>query len=188
MRAFLRDTLVTIVVAIVIFLLLQATLQSSIVVGGSMEPNFEDGQRLLINKAVYHFHEPERGDVIVFQQADSKLDYIKRITGLPGESVEIKSSTVYIHKGDKVITLDEPYIKEPAGRNFRGNTIPEKHYFVLGDNRNNSNDSRNDWLVQRKEIIGKVWLSIWPPSQWGVIPHYSLDEQLTPTELLPQLP
>ena len=190
MRAFLREILVIIIVAVVIFVLLQTTIQSFVVVGASMQPGFEQGQRLLINKAVYRFSEPQRGDVIVFHPPNNqRADYIKRIIGLPGESVEIKQGTVYIHTEDgNVLSLDEPYIKEAPSSPFKGRTIPENEYFVLGDNRNNSNDSRNDWTSPRENIIGKAWLSIWPPSQWGLITHYSLQEQLTSTKLLPQLP
>jgi len=141
-----------------------------------MEPNLQERQRILINKVVYAFHEPERGDVIVFHPPNNRqADYIKRIIGLPGESVEIKQGTVYIHKDGNILPLDEPYIKEQLTRTFDGDPIPQDEYFVLGDNRNNSNDSRSGWTVKREDIIGKAWLSIWPP---GLIPNYSLEEQL----------
>jgi len=142
-----------------------------------MEPGFEEGQRLLINKVVYKFYEPERGDVIVFHPTNNRrADYIKRIIALPNESVEIKDGEVYIHQNGKVSVLAEPYIKEPPSRDFRGDIIPEDEYFVLGDNRNNSNDSRNGWTVRRQNIIGKAWLKIWPPGEWGLVPNYPLEE------------
>jgi signal peptidase I len=142
-----------------------------------MQPNFEEGERLVINKLVYRLHQPERGDVIVFHPpGNQQADYIKRVIGLPDESVEIKGGKVYIHKEDgNVEQLVEPYITELATRDFRGDKIPENEYFVLGDNRNHSNDSRNFGSVSREKIIGKAWLSIWPPSEWGVVPDYSLD-------------
>lgn len=179
MRVFLRDALGTIIGAIVIFLLLQVTFQSSIIVGSSMEPNFEDGQRLLVNKAVYHFHEPERGDVIVFNPPHTQQgDFIKRIIGLPDESVEIKEGTVYIYKNDEVLSLGEQaYIKDPPHYTFSQKEIPENNYFVLGDNRDNSNDSHHGWTVAREEIIGKAWLLIWPPDKWGLVPNHSPQEQ-----------
>jgi len=139
-----------------------------------MEPNFEEGQRLLINKIVYIFHQPERGDVIIFQPSNSGADYIKRIIALPGDTVEIKGGAVYIN-GSK---LDEPYIKDPPNYTFHQKTIPENEYFVLGDNRNNSNDSHTGWTVPDENIIGKAWLSIWPPSEWGLAHNYSFEEQL----------
>ncbi|MFC1908133.1 signal peptidase I [Chloroflexota bacterium] len=176
MKVFLRHILVTVIAAVAIFFLLQATVQSSIVVGSSMQPNFEEGQRLLVNKAVYAFHPPERGDVIIFQHGSAGKDYIKRIIGLPSEEVEIREGTVYIYKGGEVFPLDEyAYIDNPLKYTFQRNAIPVDNYFVLGDNRNNSNDSHNGWTVSRQDIIGKAWISVWPPSEWGLIPNYSYD-------------
>ncbi len=188
MKAFLRDILTTLVIAAVIVLGIQATLQSFIVDGPSMNYSFQDGQRVLVSKVAYHFrigneivhrfHEPERGDVIIFRAPDNeRTDYIKRIIGLPGESVEIKDGIVYIHKEDgKVVPLDEPYVTKQARLPFKGDTIPENEYFVLGDNRNNSGDSRNGWTSPRQDIIGKAWLSIWPPERWGLAANYPLEE------------
>jgi len=182
MKAILREVALTLVLAVVIFFGLQFTIQSFVIVGSSMYPNFQDGERLLINKVVYKLHQPERGDVIIFHpHSNLQADYIKRVIGLPGESVEIKDGVVYIHEGGgDVFPLDEPYIKEPAVNNFVGDKIPEGEYFVLGDNRNNSNDSRSAsvGMVPKKDIIGKAWLLIWPPSKWGLVPHYPLEEQL----------
>ena len=97
--------------------------------------------------------------------------------GLPGESVEIRQGTVYIHKKDgSILLLDEPYIKEPPAYNFQQKKIPENEYFVLGDNRNNANDSHNGWTLKREDIIGRAWISIWPPSTWGFAPNYSFEK------------
>ena len=189
MRAFVRDTLTTLIMAAVIVFGLQAMVQSFVVDGPSMNPNFQNGQRLLVskvaydfrvgNKIIYHFHEPRRGDVIVFHPPSNQQDdYIKRIIGLPGESVEIKEGTVYIYKEDgNVLLLDEPYITEAARLTFKRDTIPKNEYFVLGDNRNNSSDSRNGWTLPRQNIIGKAWLSIWPPEKLGLASNYTFQEQ-----------
>lgn len=143
-----------------------------------MEPNFEEGQRVLVNKVVYSFHEPERGDVIIFHPPpphDSKTTpFIKRIIGLPGETIEIKNGAVYVNGSQ----LHEPYIDEPPSYTFPEYKIPEDNYFVLGDNRNKANDSHTGWTVPRQNIIGKAWLSIWPPDRWGVVAHYPLQQQL----------
>ncbi len=173
MKSFVRQTLITILLAIVIFLLLQMTLQSSVVVGSSMEPNFVPGQRLVVNKLAYKFSEPERGDVIILHPpANVQVDYIKRIVALPGDTVEVRGGVVYIYGRP----LDEKdYIVEPPGYTLKPLEVPEGYYFVLGDNRNNSNDSHTGWLLPRENIIGKAWLSIWPPNDWGVVPTYSLD-------------
>jgi signal peptidase I len=174
-RTFLREIVGTIILALVIFVLLQTAFQTFIVIGNSMEPSLQWTQRLLINKAAYHFHEPERGDVIVFHPVDQQQDdYIKRIIALPGDTVEIEKETVYVNG----TPLDEPYIKEPPNYTMYQKEVPDDNYFVLGDNRNNSNDSHNGWTVPRENIIGKAWLSIWPPNQWGIVADYSLPEQL----------
>lgn len=176
MRHLLRDILAPIILAIAIFFLLQALIPSFIVMSPSMEPSFQAKHRILISKVVYYFHEPERGDIITFYPHGNReaIPFIKRIIGLPGEFIEIKQGIVYIHKKDgNVLPLDEPYIKEAPKYPFKGDTIPENEYFVLGDNRNNSSDSRTGWTVNREDIIGKAWLSIWPPSEWGLAPNYS---------------
>ena len=180
MRTFLRDTLTTLILAAVIFFGLQFTIQHSVVISPSMVPSLQVKQHLIINKVVYKFHEPERGDVIVFHPVNSQQgDFIKRIIGLPGESVEIKEGTVYIHKKDgSVFPLDEPYVTDQAKYPFEGDTIPENEYFVLGDNRNNSDDSRSGWTLPRQNIVGKAWLSIWPRDRWGLAPNYPLQEQI----------
>lgn len=179
MKTFLREVLGTLVMAVAIFLIIQATLQSSVVVGFSMEPNLHNEQRVLINKVVYSFHVPERGDIVVFTPPGSLAsdnDYIKRIIGLPGEVVEIKDGVIYVHQEDgNVLVLDEgEYIHESIRGSFMSDTIPPDSYFVLGDNRNNSNDSRGGWTVLRQDIVGKAWLSIWPITEWGLAPNYAL--------------
>ena len=181
MRAFSRDILLIVVAAVVISLLIQTTVQKSSVDGYSMEPSLQDGQQLLINKVVYYFHEPERGDIIILHPpppySPKTTPFIKRIIALPGDTIEVKNGAVYVN-GSK---LDEPYIKEPPTYNFQQKKIPENEYFVLGDNRNNASDSHNGWTVPRQNIIGKAWLSIWPPGKWGLVPNYSLNEQLEST-------
>jgi len=175
MSRILRDILITLALAVAIFFLLHLTLQSFVVVEHCMEPNLHEGERLLVNKVVYNFHDPERGDVIILDPPfETDEVYIKRIIGLPGDTVEVKDGAVYIN-GTK---LDEPYIKEPPHYTYGPEEIPEGEYFVLGDNRNNANDSHKWGTVPGENIIGKVWLVFWPFSEWGVVEHYPLGEQL----------
>jgi len=181
MKSFLRETLITLILAIIIFVGLQAAIGSRIIPSSSMEPTLIIGERLITSKVSYAFHEPERGDIIVFHPPDQPEDstpYIKRIIGLPGESLEIEDGIVYIHQGDEVYPLDEPYTMEPTIRDYEGEIIPENEYFVLGDNRNVSGDSRTGWTVPRENIISKGWVVIWPPSKWGFVPHYTLEAQI----------
>ena len=176
MRPLFRDILITLALAAAIFFLLHITLQSFVVVERCMEPNFQEGERLLVNKVVYHFHDPERGDVIILHPPfDPELVYIKRIIALPRETVEIKDGAVYVN-GTKLDEKD--YIKEPPAYTFPLTEIPEGEYFVLCDNRNNANDSHKWGTVPRENIIGKAWLSFWPLSEWGLVPRYPLEEQL----------
>lgn len=179
MRIFLREVLITLLLAVVAFFILQTTVQTFIVIGPSMEPTLENGQRLLVNRVVYKLHEPERGDVIVFHPPESvNADYIKRIIGIPGDRIEVKKGAVYLN-GTK---LKEEYVKDKPSYISILRELSDGEYFVLGDNRNHSNDSHNDWTVPRQNIIGKAWLSIWPQEKWGIISPYPLSEQLDSTE------
>jgi signal peptidase I len=176
MKVLLREIAITLILAIVIFLGLQATVQSFVIVEQCMEPNFHEGERLLVNKVVYHFTDPKRGDVILLHPPLApEAVYIKRVIALPGDSVEVKDGAVYVN-GTK---LDESaYLKEPPNYTFSLMKVPENEYFVLGDNRNIANDSHKGWTVPRKNIIGKAWFSFWPPGEWGPVHHYPLEEQL----------
>lgn len=170
MKSQLHQVLAVVLIAVGVFFLLRVTIQSFVVVGSSMEPNLEDGQRLLVNKVVYRLREPQRGEVIVFHPPTGKsVDFIKRIIALPGDTIEITDGAVYINDS----AIDEPYIQAAPSYTMAKKEILEGEYFVLGDNRNNSNDSHSWGEVPQQNIIGKAWLSIWPP---GSIAHYDLQE------------
>jgi signal peptidase I len=142
-----------------------------------MQPNFEENQRIIVNKLAYAFGEPQRGDVIIFKPPFNDMNYIKRVIGLPGEAIEVKNGITYIYKTDgTILILDEPYEAETPTLSYAKQTVPDNHYYVMGDNRNNSNDSRNGWTVPAENIIGKAWLSIWPPDRWGLALNYPFPE------------
>ena len=177
MKTFLREILITIILALAIFFAARGTIQTYEVFMTSMEPNFHEGQRVVVNKAVYWgwVGEPERGDVIIFKAPNgTDEDFIKRVIGLPGDMVEVRGRAVYVND----VKLDEPYIMSPPNYTVMKKKVPEGKYFVLGDNRNQSNDSHNGWYVDRSEIHGKAWLSTWPPNLWGVVPEYPLNNQI----------
>jgi signal peptidase I len=168
------ETAIVVLFAIILFVGLRITIQSYIVYGPSMQPNYWEDEWIIVNKLDYKFNAPQTGDIIVFTPpiASSK-PFIKRIIGLPGETVQIKSGVVYVHKVDgSVVKMDEPYIKEPFYTDYNSGVIPADSYFVMGDNRNNSTDSRYGWFVSKDKIIGKAWLSIWPPHLWGTAPYF----------------
>ena len=171
MRAFFREVLIIIVLALAIFALLQVAVQNFRVEGSSMEPSIHEGQYILVNKAVYFFRFPERGEVIILHAPNtSGQDYIKRVIGIPGDTVEVSKGVVYLNG----TPLAEPYIKEPPAYILSRCQVPPEHYFVLGDNRNNSADSHNGWFLSRKSIVGKAWICLWPPYSWGLAPNYQI--------------
>jgi len=173
MRFKLREILVVVLLAAVIFLLLQSTLQSFKVEGFSMEPSFHHGQYLVVVKAVYWFGDPQRGEVIVFRSLENPdRDLIKRVIALPGETVEIKEGKVYIDGAP----LEEDYILEEPQYTYPSRQVPPDLYFVLGDNRNSSSDSHVWGMLPGEYIIGKAWLCYWPLSEWQLIPNYSFEQ------------
>jgi len=166
----LRELVETLILTLVIFLLIRFAVQNFRIEGYSMEPNFHDGQFLFVNKLVYMLGKPERGDVIVFVPPTSaSRDYIKRVIGLPGDKVEIINGTVYIN--DQV--LNEAYPLNPATYSMPPLIVPPDEYFVLGDNRNFSSDSHSWGTVPASKIIGRAWISYWPPQLIGFVPTYS---------------
>ncbi|MFN8423647.1 MAG: signal peptidase I [Anaerolineae bacterium] len=142
---------------------------STIVEGSSMEPNFFSDEWVMVNKLAYRFGAPQRGDVIVFHAPDAvDKDYIKRVIGLPGETVQVREGAVYVDG----LPIQEPWLPRADRTAFGPYRVPEGHVFVLGDNRPESSDSRL-WPVAglgEERIVGKVWLSVWPRRAWGVVP------------------
>lgn len=150
-------------VFVVSFVIRTYVVQPFIIDGQSMEPNFHNNQFIMTAKASYHLHSPKRGDVIVFHSPyDYDVYFIKRIIGLPGETVEIKNGQVFIDS--KV--LDEKYIPEnfktylTSSSETLKETVGNDEYFVLGDNRDNSYDSRYWGLLSRDKIVGKYWTTL----------------------------
>ena len=147
--------------------------QRTRVSGHSMEATLHDGDNLIVYKLSYHFREPNRFEIILFPYRHKENTYyIKRIIGLPGETVQVKDGYVYIN-GEK---LDENYgleVMEDAGIAAEPIELGEDEYFVLGDNRNHSSDSRDPsvGILHRDELIGRAWVRIWPLDSIGVIPH-----------------
>jgi signal peptidase I len=158
---FFRDIIAPILVGLAVFALFQVTVGSFKVYGSSMLPTIEEGD----------YSEPQRGDIIVLHSPrENNTDLIKRVIALPGDTVEIKDNTVFIND----TPLIEPYTMEPPHYLVPREEIPTDHYFVLGDNRNNSSDSHRGWTVPRENIVGKTWITYWPPYRWGATKHYKL--------------
>ncbi len=161
-----QELVLTFLPALVLALLINHFVaQTTYVLGQSMEPNLRDDEHLLIEKLSYRFGTPERGDVVVIQVDYSEIPLIKRVIGLPGETVEVRDSQLYI---DGQLTA-EPYLTDPLQRNFGPATVPEGYVFVMGDNRNNSNDSRYFGAIPMDQILGRAWVSYWPLQEVGLV-------------------
>jgi signal peptidase I len=168
-----REILETLFLTALIFLGVRVLVQNYKVEGFSMEPTLDDGQYLLINKIGEHFHQPERGDIIVFQYPlDPTKSFVKRVIGVPGDTVEVRDRETIVDGK----ALQEPYIKAPANGIYPRTTVPPNEYFVMGDNRNNSSDSRSWGMLPANDIIGEAWVSYWPPKEWGTVKEFRYPE------------
>jgi len=166
-KRFALDILETLVLAVILYFGINAVSARVRVDGFSMNPTLQNGEYILVNRLAYKTGQPERGDIIVFRfPADEGQDLIKRVIGLPGETVHIGDGIVTING----IQLDEPYIAQTPL--YEGDWIvPEGYLFVLGDNRNDSRDSHQWGLLPIENIIGKSVVIYWPPAEWKIINH-----------------
>lgn len=165
-----REIIETIVLTVVIFVAIRYSVQTFRVDGDSMKPGLNSQEYVLVNKLAYLFNGPSRGDVIVFHfPVNPAEDFIKRVIGLPGDTIQVTPTQIIVN-GD---VLKEPYISQPLNQTVVNITLKPGEYFVLGDNRPFSSDSRSWGTVPRDYIIGKATVVFWPLSNWEVIPTYS---------------
>lgn len=174
----LKDTVSFIIYIAVVFVITYLVItyvgQRTEVIGTSMEYTLSDGDNLIVDKISYRFHDPERFDIIVFPyQYKEDTYYIKRIIGLPGETVQIDDNgTIYIDGEELKESYGREVIKNP-GIAAEPIKLEEGEYFVLGDNRNASSDSREPsvGIIKQEDIVGRAWLRIYPFSKFGFIKH-----------------
>jgi signal peptidase I len=170
-----KEWIHSIVVALILTLIIRTYIvQAFKIPSGSMRPTLLEGDKLFVNKYIYRFEGPKRGDIIVFKYpVDPKKDFIKRLVGLGGETVEIRDGKIYVD--GKV--LDDPksfgaftyYNHDPFGGPNEKIRVPEDSYYVLGDNSANSTDSRFWGFVGKKSVLGKAFFRWWPPRRIGMI-------------------
>jgi signal peptidase I len=206
MRRVGRELVETVILAVLIFFAVKAVIQNFRVEGASMDPSLDNGQYLLVNKAIYFrldmdkihnvlpfvpgdgdderhlFRAPQRGDVIVFRfHLDESRDFIKRVIGVPGDTVEVRDGTVFVNGSP----LQEDYILAAPNYTYGPKLVPAAHYWVLGDNRRNSFDS-HAWssgcqeqelcdFVPEENIIGQAWFSYWPWEDLGLINNKDIE-------------
>ncbi len=177
----LREILETLILIALVYTLVNLATVRFYIEGPSMQPNFWAGQFLIVSRAHYLLGLPERGDIVVFDppgdddQVDDPL-LIKRLIGLPGDHVEVREGSVYIN-GEP---LGEPYLHD-IGSPVRCSSqcdvvLGSGQYFLMGDNRNNSRDSRVFGAVDRHRIVGEAIVRYWPPQDWGIVAHYRFPE------------
>ena len=174
LKEILGTSIYLLIVLLMIYLLVHFVGQRTEVVGSSMENTLHDGDNLLVDKISYRFGEPERFDIVVFRyQHEKNTFYIKRIIGMPGETVRITSDGKILVNGE---IIEENYGSEvilDPGRAIDEIELAEDEYFVLGDNRNNSTDSRAESVgnIHKKDILGKAFVRIWPLSELELLKH-----------------
>jgi len=169
---FLQGIVVVLALLVMVYLFIMSPQEIN---GASMEPNFHNGEYILTNKILYKFRSPERGDVVIFKSPSNKeVDYIKRIIGLPGDTVSLKNNTFYVNNQQ----VDEPYLAADTpifGGSYLGEgqsiVVPPGSYFLAGDNRPHSSDSREFGPIAQEDFIGTAIFRYWPFSQMGTLPH-----------------
>jgi signal peptidase I len=175
-KQFFWDLVETVVLAVLLYVGINAISARVRVDGFSMRPTLDDGEFVLVNRMSYRFSAIDRGDIIVFNYpANPEQELIKRVIGLPGDLVKVANGQVSINGH----ILDEPYIA--AAPQYTGEWIvPESYLFVLGDNRNNSSDSHAWGMLPINNIVGKATVIYWPPKMWKLIQHAKLVAATTP--------
>jgi len=174
LKMLVGDFLETLLLAAVLFLIINTFTGRYQVLSVSMEPTLHEGQYLLISKASYWFHEPERGDIMVVKPLNgdkNSIPLIKRLIGLPGDTVEARDGRIWING----VAINETYVSGPLAYADRWTLGPDE-YFLLGDNRNNSSDSHTWGPLPRENIIGKAVFRYWPLELFGTFPQYAFAE------------
>ena len=189
-RILISELFKSIILALLVYMALQASIRNYTVLGSSMQPTLEEGEYVLVNKLVYlrlrpqqlaallpfvefeddetifPFHPPQPGEVIIFRfPQDESRDFVKRVVAVPGDTLEIRQGKLYVN-GE---APDEPYVTHPDNSNTGPLIVPEGSYFVLGDNRRASNDSREWGPVPMENVIGRAWISFWPLERWHTL-------------------
>jgi len=170
-----REIIETIIITVILFVAINLVVQNYDVDGLSMEPSLHNQERIMVDKVSYHLHAPARGDVIVFKAPpEPTKDYVKRIIALPGDRITVDGTTVKVNN----VTLNETYVAEgyngnPYAANPINEIVPPNDYFVMGDDRKNSSDSREWGFVPSENIIGRAALVYWPLNQSnsGLLPN-----------------
>ncbi len=175
-RSFGRELIETVLLIIAIYTFVNLATARFVVEGRSMYPSFEGDEYLIVSRFDYIIGDPQRGDIVVFHYPQNpERDFIKRVIGLPGETITMQNGQVFVN-GEPI---DEPYVLDLCASTNCTNrewVLGNDDYFVLGDNRNASQDSTRFGPINRKHIVGRAWIQYWPPSRWRIINHHEYGE------------
>ena len=166
MRALVRELFKTIILSLLVFMAMHISVQNYRVQGPSMQPTLVQGEYVIVNKLVYAFQPPKLGEVVVFQfPEDRSRDLVKRVIGVPGDTVSMKNGLVILNNA----VLEEPYVTRGDSTTMPPITLGVSEFFVLGDNRQSSNDSRNWGAVTLEDLIGRAWVRFWPVDKLNIL-------------------
>jgi signal peptidase I len=161
-----RDIVETMLLVAISFLVVNALIGRFRIEQVSMQPNLHEGEYVIVDKVSYALRTPERGEIVVLKSpTPGAPDLIKRVVGLPGEMIEVRDGQAYVNG----TPLTEPYINGPIAQATPPRLVEDGRYFVMGDNRNNSSDSRLFGTIPAADIVGRAWIIYWPPSDWQIL-------------------
>ncbi len=164
----LREIVETALLTAIIFLVVNMIIGRFRIESVSMLPNLVEGEYVIVDKVSYSLHAPERGDIVVIKRVGAP-DLIKRVIGLPGETIEVHGGQTFING----VALNEPYVAHPPTYDLPATTVEPDRVYVLGDNRSNSQDSHIFGSISKEDLVGRAWIIYWPPPNWQIVPHYT---------------
>ena len=167
-RVIVWETITAILPAVLIALFINVQVAEAVEIesGPSMQPNLYQGYRVMLEKVSYRFHLPQRGDIVVADRPGNEVSLIKRVMGLPGETIEVRDGHVTING----VGIEEPWVTYFGGPNYGPSMVPDGYVFILGDNRKVSRDSRAIGPIPLDTILGRVWMVYWPYKEFRLVP------------------
>jgi signal peptidase I len=175
MNTYLRDSIGLFILIVLIIIFTNLVLSTYLVENDSMRPELQVGDRLLVNKLAYNFNQPERGEIVLYKDPEEDMEQMVRIIGLPGDLVEVKNKHVYLNE----VEVTDLNLKTLPGFTLDEHVVPPLSYFIMGNVASDSKIPLATNIVSRYDIVGKVWITAWPPDHWGSPDNFMLGSQFT---------